>query len=172
MASVTTNNNPSVSIVGTQAADATILNSDGAAASYTVESIDGTETFTVNVGSDISRHTKIVALSATSMQVMLRFRTKYRFRTDETTTWTEFKTRDKNYATPHAVFQHNNEVQGSAWTAAPSKSNQTINVSNTGKATTVNTATGATVTNTDNVYAGTTSITNTATGATVRTDSF
>jgi hypothetical protein len=166
--------NPKVSRVGKKDADATVINSGETSGTveYQVQRKDGQDNFVVSTATDISSYEQVLSCTIARLKVILPGRQWYQVRTRVNggawSDWTSFKTRDKTYWTPVAI-----------WTARPGydttptqKRNKTITITNVGKSTETKTSTGTQVVNTDTVYNGTTSVTYTNRGATVVSDDF
>jgi len=143
---VDTNDNAGISNVGTDAGNATIISSGftgTTSVQYQIGSQDGImDTINVVSTNNVSTRPQVVAVSVTELQILLPERQALRVRVRQGSgawsAWVNFTTRDKSYKSPD-IFT---------------------------KATIVDTAAGATVTNTDTGFNKTT-ITNTARGATV-----
>lgn len=168
---VNVQDNPKRDKVATAEADATIIESGltDTVVEYQIRRRDrqgGVMVFTSN--SDLTTSTQVVFIDNTQLKVILPFRQEFqvRVRAAEGTwsNWVNFKTRDKRYQSPDAITKLSDD--GSLVNTSTA-GNATLNITNGAKATVVETAAGATVTNTDNGYNDTTSITYTAAGATV-----
>jgi len=198
--SVNVQNNPNRATVGTEAADAVVINSNVAALSnsrgivyYEIRRrdrqpiIQSNETATVNSSpanrsvwawssADGTAPQDVLAISYRQLQVILPLGTHYQVRVKRNdldnlwngswSAWTNFKTRDKKYRTADAITQLTDTTQTSMNKPA-SDGPVTITVTNTAKASEVRTSRGSTVTNSDNGYNSTTSVTATSRGATV-----
>jgi hypothetical protein len=178
---VDTQNNPSVSIAGTPEADATIIYSGHTTGTILYEleqlnnEINGEPVFSGSLSANsawtlpVEGLPQLLTVSPESIKMILPFRTTFRVRVKKNSeawsTWTEFKTREKSYARPGSINELSEEI---SYTAAGAS----VTVTNTAKSTVELTAQGATVTNTDLGYTGTTSISYTAAGATVYNDKY
>jgi hypothetical protein len=169
--------NPNRSAAGKLSADATIINSGlTGTVLYQIRRRDRAD-FGVSTGenviqfassTDYATCTQVVAITAAQLQVILPFRTELQVRCSNNagstwTDWSSFKTRDKRYQSPDAITQLTDDGN----VTAADLNSRTLNITNSAKATQVETAAGATVTNTDTGYVGTSSIVTTDAGATV-----
>ena len=167
--------NPTNAHVGQTSTDATIIYSgfDDGLTSYNIERLDGQDP-ELTIDSPIDEQEPYLYASADRLEIVLNFRTWYRVRTSHqaagggdwtTSDWTTFKTRDKLYRTPDAITQLViNPVTG---TTVLADGTTQIVVENNAKATVVETAEGATVTNTDLSFNDVESIEYTDRGATI-----
>lgn len=176
---IDTQTNPLRGDAGRLSADATLISS-GLTGTVTYQlrrrdrathgTADGLGVLTFTSNSDLSTSTQVIAITAAQLQVILPLRTEWQVRCSDDsgatwTNWANFKTRDKRYQSPDAVTQLSDDSNLSAATATPAA--RTLNITNSAKATVVETSAGATVTNTDTVYVGTESSTDTDAGATI-----
>lgn len=111
---------------------------------------------------------QIVSVYNTTLKIILPFRTNFQVRCSNDggsswQSWTSFKTRDKRYQSPDAITQ----LTDTSWQHGATKTSHTITVTNAAKASVAYTDDGATVTNSDTFYVGTTSIEYTDAGATI-----
>ena len=165
---VNVQNNPNRANVGTEASKATIITSgftDGTVVYHIQKMLDPSVTLVVSSNHSLSQH--VLAVSSSELQIVLQARTRYRVRARRGlgawTAWVVFKTRDTSYATPCAASYLSDDNDNNA----EETGSVTINVTNSAKATIVNTSEGATVTNTDTLYNSVTTVTATAEGATI-----
>lgn len=172
--SISLQTNPIVSAVGTKTADATIINSDftSGRVDYEIRTYNTRRLSRFSTGMSTTRYQQIVSVTAATLTVILKHRTKYQVRVSNNSgswsDWTTFTTRDKRYQSPDAITQLTDNTDDTA----RQKNRRRIVVTNSAKATTTKTARGARVVNTDLGYVGTTSITKTSRGARVVTDTF
>lgn len=177
---VNNQDNPLVANTGISTSDNTIIYSDftNGRVDYQIMRRDeqpiypGVNTISVSTVDGSSAFADVNYVGSNRLEILLSFRTKYKVRNRRNlgawSSWFNFTTRDKTYKTPDAITY---ESIGDD-TNPQQKNNKRITVTNNAKATTAYTARGATVTNTDNGFNGTTSITPTSRGATVITQSF
>lgn len=172
--------NPLVANVGKTPANSTIIYSGYTTGyvEYEVRRKDqneiypGMSSITLSTQSSAATFSDVLTLASDRMEIVLPFRTNFQARVRRSggawETWTNFKTRDKNYRTPDAIT----ELTDNRDSTCTTKGNRRITITNSAKAAEVTTIRGTTVTNTDNGYIGTTNIAYTSRGATVTTDSF
>lgn len=115
-------------------------------------------------------NTDVTSISATAFALRLQFRTKYKVRirwrsvgqitTGSWSAWTQFETRDKHYKTPDAITQEviGDDTNPTTRRFPNKKTKKRIVVRNGAKSSVIRTARGATVTNSDLEYNGTSSI--------------
>lgn len=164
---VNVQSNPTISNIGKSVADATIISSGlTGTVTYQVRKKDHSESFSITSTDDVTNYPQIVSISAAQLKVILPGRQWYEARANNGgawSAWVSFKTRDKSFWTPLAGEQGRPNYDNNPTV----KTNKTVTVTNIGKSTVTYTSAGATVTNSDKGYNGTTSITETASGATI-----
>ena len=168
---VITNENPLIADTGKKEVDAVRIQTDNANVSkYEIRQRDGQKLIEVNVGDAVYPNSpNVLAVSATELQIILPFRTRFKVRTynasgsPKWSPFTEFATRDKKFSTPTPT----NTTTVEDDTDPTAKGAKTITVVADATATVVYTAAGATVTNSKNVYNNIASITYTSAGATI-----
>lgn len=164
---VNVQSNPTISNIGKSLSDATIISSGlTGTVTYQVRKRDHSESFTIRSNTSVSNYPQVVSISAAQLKIILPGRQLYEARANNGgawTAWTQFKTRDKTFWTPLAGEQGQTNFD----TNPTVKTNKTITNTNVGKSTVTYTSGGATVTNSDKWYNGTTSITETPSGATI-----
>lgn len=169
-------NNPTPSNVGRTAANATLINSGYSNGTVTYEirrydrqPMDMNKAATLSIPTNTSRsYDDVVSITASQLQIVLPNRTQFQARARRNSgtweSWVTFTTRDKKYYSPGEVSHLSDDSK----TQDPTiKTNVTYTVTNSAKATAVNTTAGATVTNTAQASNVTTGITYTSRGATV-----
>ena len=120
----------------------------------------------------------VTSITGATLNISLKHRTRYRVRirvgSGAWSAWFEFKTRDKHYKTPDSITQEiiSDEANPQELRFPNKKVKKRIVITNNAKSSVTTTARGATVTNSDLGYIGTTSITATSAGATVVNDNY
>ena len=169
---INTQENPKVSQVGKSDANATIIYSglSNGVITYDIASMDGQNRFRVCTSTDISRMANVLFVSRQRLKVVLPNRKWYKVRVKSNekpwSDWTEFKTRDKTYATPVAIYTSRGDEHRTDPTIKGSK---TITITEVGKTTRTS---DIRFVNSDFGYVGTTNIQTTAHGIIVTTDDF
>jgi len=184
--------NPVVKQVGTTNASAVIINSGRPTTdrevTYEIEQRDGQPHWqdtrnrgdrlkiTLSSFANAGDYADVVSVDKQSIQLALKDRTRYKARirwrvagaatTGAWSAWTLFETRDKHYKTPDAIIQERvaDDTNPISKKFPNKKVKKRIVIQNKAKASTKLTARGATVTNSDLGYNGTTSITRAAGG--------
>lgn len=139
MAIVNIQANPDVAIAGTRDADAVLITSDIAAktgarpgaagggvpanvlVNYQIENIATQAVVNINSNGTGSEGGNVVDVNATTLKIILDFRTDYRVRTKsqfdvDWGAWVNFTTRDKRYQSPHAITQLTDDTDSTAQT--------------------------------------------------------
>lgn len=186
MVAVNVQENPKVSVVGKSNAEATIITTGLpwmpswlglTVITYHIRSMDAQHNFRLSSHMDIANHPQILSISRTQLKIILPSRQWYKVRikngSQDWTRWVNFKTRDKTYVTPVAIYTANADFDDNP----KKRGNKEIKVKTVGKSTIRTNVTGRhpgcpVVYNTDTQYNGTTSITYTRRGATVITNNF
>lgn len=167
---INNNNNPLIADIGKREIDATLITTDNANVSkYEIRRRDGQKLIEVDITDAVYPNSNILAVSSTSLQIILPHRTKFKVRTYSATTspkwspFTEFTTRDKKSFTPTPTNTSNTEYD----TDPTFKGSKTITVVADATATVEYTAAGATVTNSKNFLNNIASVSYTGRGATI-----
>jgi hypothetical protein len=173
---VSVGDNPRRDIAGTSVGDAVTINSGFSSGPviYQVRRRDQvdpltqrTVTLEIESTAGLEAYPQVISRSTQRVRAILPFRTHFQARARQSggqwTDWVDFKTRDKRYQSPDAITQ----LSDTSWQHGVTKTSHTITVTNSAKATVTETAAGATVTNSDFGYVGTTNIAATSAGATV-----
>lgn len=125
MATVNTQDNPSVAIQGAQDSDITIITSQittGNLVQYQIEKIATQEVleFDNSAGMRSQRGGNLIDVNRNELRIILESRTRYRARAraqfGDWSAWVNFTTRDKRYQSPHAVTQLTDDTNSTAQT--------------------------------------------------------
>ncbi len=123
MTTVNTQNNPIAPLVGSRDADAVIIGSQQDTTNlvnYQIEKISTSDVLNLNSGSVALRGGNLISVSRTTLKIILESRTKYRARTKSQFgawgDWVNFTTRDKRYASPHAITALTDDTDSTAAT--------------------------------------------------------
>jgi len=166
MATVNTQDNPIVPVVGSRDADGVVINSQiggfKTPTFYQIENITTGNVITINTDMSGKAGGNIISVDRNALKIILEARTKYRVRTKarwlEYGHWVNFTTRDKRYQSPDAITSLTDDTDSTAVTGG----NRTIVVTNNAKATEVDDSAVAynqprnwgsvTITNTDTIF--------------------